>query len=311
MTCFLHWSQFKSSGNFCKSQRSVLVTAILCLELLSSDCPLISFWLWNSFQCPQRSDLSRLHCICLIQTPLYFSVPRGLTYPDSTVFQCPQRSDLSRLHCISVSREVWLIQTPLYFSVPRGLTYSNSTVFQCLQRFIAPRLHCYSISVSPEVWLIQTTLYFSVPEVWLIQTPLYFSVPRGLTYPDSTVFQCPQRSDLSRLHCISVSQRFDLSRLHCLSSTFISTHIWFIIFVSFAVVIQCCVLAVSHREKPLALYLFTASQHNRDQITTYTSSGSIVFNDCLVQAAGECVYVRMYNWTYVHTHVCMYVHVHV
>ena len=40
------------------------------------------------------------------QTPLYFSVPRGLTYPDYTVFQCPQRSDLSRLHCISVSPEV-------------------------------------------------------------------------------------------------------------------------------------------------------------------------------------------------------------
>ena len=38
--------------------------------------------------------------------PLYFSVPRGLTYPDSTVFQCPQRSDLSGLHCISVSPEV-------------------------------------------------------------------------------------------------------------------------------------------------------------------------------------------------------------
>ena len=26
-----------------------------------------------------------------------------LTYPDYTVFQCPQRSDLSRLHCIPVS----------------------------------------------------------------------------------------------------------------------------------------------------------------------------------------------------------------
>ena len=35
-----------------------------------------------------------------------FSVPKGLTYPDYTVFQCPQRSDLSRLHCIPVSPEV-------------------------------------------------------------------------------------------------------------------------------------------------------------------------------------------------------------
>ena len=36
----------------------------------------------------------------------YFSVPRGLTYPDYTAFQSTQRSDLSRLHCISVSPEV-------------------------------------------------------------------------------------------------------------------------------------------------------------------------------------------------------------
>ena len=37
--------------------------------------------------------------VLLIQTTLYSSVPGGLTYPDYTVFQCPQRSDLSRLHC--------------------------------------------------------------------------------------------------------------------------------------------------------------------------------------------------------------------
>ena len=131
---------------------------------------------------------------CLFQTPLYFSVPRGLTYPDHIVFQCPQRSDLSglqcpqrsdlsRLHRILVSPEVWLIQTILYFSVPRGLTYPDYTVFQCPQRSDLSRLHC--ISVSPEVWLIRTTVS---PEVWLIQTPLYFSVPRGLTYPDYPVF---------------------------------------------------------------------------------------------------------------------------
>ena len=93
----------------------------------------------------------------LIQTTLYFSVSRGLAYPDYTVFQCPQRSDLSRLHCISVSPEVRLIQTTLYFSVPRGLTYPDYTVFQCLQRSDLSRLHC--ISVSPEVRLIQATLY--------------------------------------------------------------------------------------------------------------------------------------------------------
>ena len=80
----------------------------------------------------------------LIQTPLYFSVPRGLAYPDYTVFQCPQRSASYRLHCISVSPGVCLIQTTLYFSVPRGLTYPDYTVFQCPQRSDLSRLHCTS-----------------------------------------------------------------------------------------------------------------------------------------------------------------------
>ena len=96
----------------------------------------------------QLSVLVHTSCISvspevwLIQTTLYFSVSRCLTYPDYTVFQCPQRYDLSRLRCISVSPEVWLIQTTLYFSVPRGLTYPDYTVFQCPQRSDLSRLHC-------------------------------------------------------------------------------------------------------------------------------------------------------------------------
>ena len=122
------------------------------------------FFIWAEFLI-NKNDFSE---VWLIQTPLYFIVPRGLTYPDNTVIQCPQRSDLSRQHCTSVSPEVWLIQTTLHFSVPGGLTYPDSTVFQCPQRSDLSRLRC--TSVSPEVWLIQTTLCFSVP--W------------GLTYPD-------------------------------------------------------------------------------------------------------------------------------
>jgi aldehyde dehydrogenase (NAD+) len=48
--------------------------------------------------------------------------------------------------------------------------------------------------------------------------------------------------------------------------------------------IEDTVQFVRAREKPLALYLFTDSQHNRDQITTYTSSGAICYNDCLLHA---------------------------
>ena len=41
------------------------------------------------------------------------------------------------------------------------------------------------------------------------------------------------------------------------------------------------------REKPLAVYAFTSDSAKKEKITASTSSGGVVFNDVMVQFAGE------------------------
>ena len=59
------------------------------------------------------------------------------------------------------------------------------------------------------------------------------------------------------------------------------------------------------REKPLAVYAFTKNSADKEKIATRTSSGGVVFNDIMVQFAGE------YNThTHTHTHTQInYIHV--
>ena len=46
------------------------------------------------------------------------------------------------------------------------------------------------------------------------------------------------------------------------------------------------------REKPLAVYAFTSDSAKKEKITASTSSGGVVFNDIMVQFAGECNQTR-------------------
>ena len=48
----------------------------------------------------------------------------------------------------------------------------------------------------------------------------------------------------------------------------------------------------THREKPLAVYAFTTDSGKKEKITASTSSGGVVFNDIMVQFAGECNYIK-------------------
>ena len=51
--------------------------------------------------------------------------------------------------------------------------------------------------------------------------------------------------------------------------------------------LQACIDYIVDGEKPLSFYVFTTSSSMRALIQRETSSGMLVFNDCLMQAANE------------------------
>ena len=53
-------------------------------------------------------------------------------------------------------------------------------------------------------------------------------------------------------------------------------------------VYMCDLFVHTCREKPLAVYAFTSDSAKKEKITASTSSGGVVFNDIMVQFAGEC-----------------------
>ena len=57
----------------------------------------------------------------------------------------------------------------------------------------------------------------------------------------------------------------------------------------------------THKEKPLAIYAFTSNSAEKEKITVHTSSGGVIFNDIMVQFAGE--YTHTHTRTHTYTHI--------